>query len=87
MCFSKSDVPILFDNLGRPLDLQNINQTLWNDKCDYLELNKVQNLNPRDKNLTVLQLNIRGLINKQHELNHFLNKLVIKKSLPKVIFS
>ena len=50
MCFSKSDIPILFDALGRPLDLHNINQTLWNDKCDYLELDKIQNLNPRDKN-------------------------------------
>ena len=79
MCFSKSDVPILFDKLGSPLDLHNINQTLWNDKCDYLELNKIQNLNPQDKVLTILQLNIRSLINKQHELNHMLNKLAMKK--------
>ena len=86
MCFSKSDVPILFDKLGRPLDLHGLNQTLWNDKCDYLELDQIQNLNLQDKNLTILQLNIRSLINKQQELNHMLNKLAMKKkSIPKII--
>ena len=38
MCFSKCNTTILFDNLGRPLDHDNTNQALWNDKCDYLEL-------------------------------------------------
>ena len=86
MCFSKGDIPILFDKLGRPLDLHDLNQTLWNDKCDYLELDKIQDFNPRDKNLTILQLNIRSLINKQQELNHMPNKLAMKKVCPKLSY-
>ena len=41
MCFSKTAPPTLFDNLGRPLDLTNLDQSLWNDKCDYLDLNEI----------------------------------------------
>ena len=85
MCFSKYSTTSLFDNLGRPLDLDNINQTLWSDKCDYLELDDILNLNPNDKNLTILQLNIRSLLGKQNELNCILNKLCINKSLPKIL--
>ena len=85
MCFSNHDIPILFDNLGRPLDLTNTDRCLWNDKCDYAEANKINNLNPTGNNLTVLQLNIRSLLVKQHELIQLLNKLCQNKSLPKLV--
>ena len=49
MCFSKTVPPTLFDNLGRPLDLKNTNHTLWNDKCDYQEIDKITNLNTKKK--------------------------------------
>ena len=85
ICFSKHDSSIFFDNLGRPLDFDNVDQTLWNDKCDYQEIHEICNLNPKNKNLMVLQLNIRSLLGKQNELNDILNKLWINKSLPKVL--
>ena len=85
MCFSKHDSSILFDNLERPLVFDNVDQTLWNDKCDYQEIHEIHNLNPKNKNLLVLQLNIRSLLGKQNELNDILNKLCINKSLPKVL--
>ena len=42
-------------------------------------------MNPTWNNLTVLQLNIRGLFGKQNELNYMLNKLCQSKSLPKLL--
>ena len=52
MCFSKWDIPSLFDNLGRNLDLNTIDQSLWSDKCDYHEISGIKILNPKDRNLT-----------------------------------
>ena len=80
MCFSKTVPPTLFDNLGRPLDLTNLDQMLWNDKCDYQEINEINNLNTKNKNLLILQLNIRSLLGKQNELNRLLNQLYHKKA-------
>ena len=85
MCFSNHDIPTLFDNLGRPLDLTNTDHSLWNDKCDYVEPYEICNLNPTGNNLTVLQLNIRSLLGKQHELLQLLNELCQNKSLPKLV--
>lgn len=80
MCFNKVDTPILFDNLGRPLDLANTDSTLWNDKCDHHDIDEITDLNSKDNNLIVLQLNIRSLLGKQNDLNILLNKLCYKKS-------
>ena len=85
MCFSKTVLPTLFDNLGRPLDLPNLDHTLWSDKCDYIGLNKVNNFNKNNKNIIILQLNIRSLLGKQSNLNMLLNKLYNQNSLPKII--
>ena len=79
MCFSKEEIPILFDNLGRPLDLNNIDRCLWNDKCDYVESHDIHNLNQTGNNLIVLQLNIRSLLGKQQELIQFLDELIDQK--------
>ena len=75
MCLGNSNQHILFDNLERPLDFDSIDSTLWSDKCDYYEINDIPALNSKNKNLIVLQLNIRSLLNKQIELNLLLNKL------------
>ena len=50
-----------------------------------MELEDILNLNPKEKNLTILQLNIRSLLGKQNELNIILNKLHTNKSLPKIL--
>ena len=83
MCFSKYETPILFDNLGWPLDVAYTDCSLWNDK--YYETPEISNLNSNGKNLTVLQLNIRSLLGKQNELNLLLNELHKCKSLPKLL--
>ena len=85
MCFSKNDIPILFDNLGQPLDLNTTDHSLWNDKCNYAESHDIRNLNQTGNNLVVLQLNIRSLLGKHQELIQFLNDLSLNYSLPKLI--
>ena len=67
MCFSHEDIKQC-DELHRPLNLEHLNPTLWNDKCDYIDLESCTNLNPENYNLLVLQHNIRGLIGNQDEL-------------------
>ena len=53
-----------------------LDNTLWNDKCDYVEIDGTANLNPNNYNLSVLQLNIRSLLAHQQELKHLLTKLL-----------
>ena len=36
MCLSKLNNE-LYDNLSRPLNLEELSPTLWNDKCDYID--------------------------------------------------
>ena len=57
MCKSTNE-ETLFDNLSRLLELDNLNETLWSDKCDYIDRNKCNNLNPDNYNLVMIQLNI-----------------------------
>ena len=44
MCFSKKDIT-LYDDLSRPLELNNIDTSLWSDKCDYVDPSNCANLN------------------------------------------
>ena len=68
------------DKLNRPLDLDEVDESLWNDKCDYLDLETCSNLNPNNYNLLVLQLNIRSLLVHQLELNQLIHKTEKKNS-------
>ena len=79
MCFSHEDIKH-YDELHRPLNLENLNLTLWNDKCDYIDPESCTNLNPENYNLLVLQHNIRGLIGKQDDLKLLLGILQMKNS-------
>ena len=67
MCFSHEDIKQC-DELHRPLNLEDLYPTLWNDKCDYIDPESCTNLNPENYNLLVLQHNIRGLIGNQDDL-------------------
>ena len=58
----------LFDSLSRPLELSKIDESLWSDKCDYLDLSNCKDLNPENYNLVVMQLNIRSILAYQTEL-------------------
>ena len=48
------------DSLNRPIHYTEMDNSLWNDKCDYVEIEGASNLNPHNYNLAVLQLNIRS---------------------------
>ena len=62
-----------YDDLERPIDVN------WQfdkyDDCDYIDLEN--NVNVTDKDLSVVQLNIRGLSSKTSDLNHLINHLQI----------
>ena len=46
----------------------------WNDNCSYTDYDDYITLDKQNTDLTVLQLNIRGLINKQTELRSLLER-------------
>ena len=46
------------DLLSRSQESGELDSSLWNNKCDYMELDKCVNLNPNNYNLIVMQLNI-----------------------------
>ena len=62
------------DSLERPLDLYNTDESLWSDKCDYMEIEKCTNLNPNSMNFIVLQLNVRSVLAHQIDLKTLLNE-------------
>ena len=64
------------DALNRSHNLDDLDETSWNDKCDYVDMEMCNNLNPNNYNLLVLQLNISVLAH-QHELKQLL--LVLEK--------
>ena len=74
MCFSKTDIPH-FDDLNRPMDNFLQHDSLWNDKCDYIQRDNCDNLNNGNYNLILLQLNICGLLSHQDDLKLLLHKL------------
>ena len=74
MCFTKVHTQ-LFDNLMRPLEFENLDHSLWNDKCDYYELSKLTNFNLDGYNLLVLQLNIRSMLSNLSELRQLIHTL------------
>ena len=44
-----------------------------NDHCDYVESSRIKDIHSSDRDLSVLQLNIRGLFNKQGQIKQFLS--------------
>ena len=52
-----------------------LHETLWNDKCDYVQPDTCKNLNMENYNLIILQLNIHGLLSHQDDLKLLLHKL------------
>ena len=68
------------DMLLRSRDLENLDCSLWNDKCDYIELDNCTNLNPNNYNLIVMQLNIRSLLAHQTELKQIIRASEKKNS-------
>ena len=84
MCLSKFEYKRK-DELKRSLDLPEIDSTLWNDKCHYMELEKCHNLNPNEYNLIVLQLNIRSILAHELELKQLPRSLEKCKSKTDIV--
>ena len=84
MCFTKINKQ-LFDSLGRPIDLSINDESLWSDKCDYLDPTSCNDLNPENYNLVILQLNIRSLLAHQTALKELLQTMSNKNSAVDII--
>ena len=70
----------LDDNLDRPILTDGLDQSLWNDKCDYIDIESCSNLNQNNYNLAVMQINVRSILSKQIELKQLLRQLENKNS-------
>ena len=70
----------IFDELNRPLNYDELDNTLWNDKCDYVEIEGTTDLNPNNYNLAILQLSIRSMLAHQQELRQLLSELANRNS-------
>ena len=64
-----------------------LENSLWNDKCDYIKRDKCKNLKPNDYNLIVLQLNIRSILSHPTELKQLLRALEKKHSRVDAVLS
>ena len=76
---------IKHDNLNRPIDHNEMDSCLWNDKCDYIELDHCTNLNQNNYNLITMQLNIHSILAHQQELCQLLRNLERKGSRVDVV--
>ena len=68
------------DSLSRSQEYGALDSSLWNDKCDYVELDKCVNLNPNNHNLIVMQLNIQSLLPHQQDLCQLIRSTEKKNS-------
>ena len=68
------------DNLNRPVDHNEMDSCLWNDKCDYIKLDHCTNLKQNNYNLITMQLNIHSILAHQQELSRLLRNLERKGS-------
>ena len=74
----------LTDNLGNRLEpLDFVDED--NDTCDYFDLNEEYNWTCTDNDFTVLQINIRGLLNKQNDLLKLANEIAGKQKIDVII--
>ena len=74
MCVGNSDIK-LYNELMQPLEWNAMDKSLWTDRCDYIDLEKCDNLNNNNMNLIVLQLNIQSLLAHQDDLKDLLFQL------------
>ena len=74
MCWSKMENK-LYDDLMSPLEMDNFDRSLWNDKCDYMNIAKCTSLNPNNYNFITMQLNIRSLASHQSSLKQIIKTL------------
>ena len=79
MCFTRTDKKLI-DSLNRPLELNNVDESLWSDKCDYLGPASCTNFNMDNYNFIMMQLNIRSILAHQSKLRQLLQTMANKNS-------
>ena len=77
-CFSKFKKS--HDELLCPFTNNFLDESLWSDKCDYIDLDSSNNLNPNGLNLIIRQLNVRGLLSNEDGIRQLLANLKCKNS-------
>ena len=85
MYFSKRDVQKNHDKLLRPMDNCLLNESLWNDKCDYILPDFCINLKSRQLQPNSISTQYKRLISHQLELKHLLNTLSTKNTTVDVV--
>ena len=55
-------------------ELYNISTETGLTQCDYVDFDSINELIPTNNDLSIMQLNIRGLLNKQDRLNEIINE-------------
>ena len=55
--------------------MEDLDSSLWSDKCDYIMTDECDNLNTLNYNFIVMQLSIRSLLSNIGELKLLLTKL------------
>ena len=84
MCY-ETEYTTTKDQLERPIDHNELDNSLWNNKCDYIELDHCNNLNPNSYNLITMQLNIHSILAHQQELSQLLCTLESKGTRTDII--
>ena len=84
MCKTESNTDTT-DALKRLPELDELDSSLWNDKCDSIDVERCMNMNPDNYNLLVMQLKIQSLLAHQHELKQLLHTVEKKNSLKDAI--
>ena len=68
MCHLKTFNAENYSSLNDQLSLDGLN-----DHCDYIELSLIKELHTQNTDLGVMQLNVRGLLNKQSQIKNLLS--------------
>ena len=68
MCYLK---PLKVENCSSLNDQLSIDGL--NDHCDYIELSLIKEVHTQNTDLGVMQMNVRGLLNKQTQIKHLLS--------------
>ena len=85
MCLSNNVKERLFDSKLYLESLENHSKGPTTDYCDYIELSDCKDIAVGNNDLSVLELNVRGLVNKQTEIYMMLKLLTQMSSIDIVI--
>ena len=86
MCFTKLVHKDVQDNLGHDLTELNFGEN-YDDICDYIEYDNLSKIKSTPSDLTIIFLNIRGMLSKQFRLSTFLKHCLGNKKVDVIILA